>query len=179
MSTISCPQCGKVYKLKPELVGRKVECKVCGQRFDVAVDQDQPQPDSSGYEMAEPQSQEQDNLAALQNALADHPVGTASDGRTIHAAPERTNSPVATQNCGKAIAALVCGILGLVMCAPVGIVAIFLGQSAKAEIAASRGALDGEGMAQAGVIIGYVCVALFLLQCVIFGLAFAAGIAGA
>jgi hypothetical protein len=63
----------------------------------------------------------------------------------------------------KAIWSLVTGILGLVCCAPAGIVALVLGNSAKKEIAASGGAETGGGMAQAGVVLGIIAIVLFVI----------------
>lgn len=66
------------------------------------------------------------------------------------------------RNSAKAVAALVIGIISPVLglcCALVGLVgiaAIFLGRSARQEIAASGGSLTGEGMAKAGIILGIV-----------------------
>lgn len=59
---------------------------------------------------------------------------------------------------GKAIAALVCGILGITMCGcfPISIVAWVLGKQAEREILASGGALQGEGLAKAGWITGII-----------------------
>jgi hypothetical protein len=62
----------------------------------------------------------------------------------------------------------VLGILGLVVCAPIGIGGIIVGNQAKAEIAASGGALGGEGMAKAGVILGWIAVALLAFLLVFF-----------
>ena len=73
--------------------------------------------------------------------------------------PEKTN--------GKAIWALVLGILGLVCCGFVaGIPAIILGNMAKKEIDAGQG--KGRGMAQAGFILGIVAVALGILWVVLW-----------
>lgn len=66
------------------------------------------------------------------------------------------------RNSSKAVAALVVGIVSVLLgfcCAfigLVGIVAIVLGRSAQKEIALSGGALTGEGMAKAGVILGII-----------------------
>lgn len=64
-------------------------------------------------------------------------------------------------NHSKATAALVCGILGLLCFAPLGIVAIVLGAQAKADIDRSPGMYKNRGMAQAGFIVGIVAVALW------------------
>lgn len=66
------------------------------------------------------------------------------------------------RNSSKAVAALVIGIVSPVLgfcCAIiglVGIVAVVLGRSAQKEIALSMGALTGEGMAKAGVVLGII-----------------------
>jgi hypothetical protein len=59
---------------------------------------------------------------------------------------------------GKAVAALVTGILGITMCGcfPLGIVAWVLGKQAEREIAESRGRLGGAGVAKAGWITGII-----------------------
>ena len=64
---------------------------------------------------------------------------------------------------GKAIAALVCGIAGFVVCPLTAIAAVILGPQAKREIAAEPGRYEGEGLAKAGQIIGWVCLGFYLL----------------
>ena len=71
----------------------------------------------------------------------------------------------------KAVAALVISLIALVTGAlPVGIVGLILGYSARDEIHASNGTLDGDGLATAGIVIGWICLALTLVGCVIFGI---------
>jgi len=83
--------------------------------------------------------------------------------------------PSAPQTAGKATAALVCGIIGLVICGPVGIAAIVLARQAENEIAASGGSLGGDGLAKAGRIMGWIAVALMILGVIIVVIALAAG----
>lgn len=66
-------------------------------------------------------------------------------------------------NSGKAVTALVLGIVGIVVCQVVGVAAIIVGKQANDEIAASGGRLGGEGLAKAGIILGWVAVALLAL----------------
>lgn len=75
---------------------------------------------------------------------------------------------------GKAVGALVCGIVGLTVCAPVGIAAIVLGGQARTDIAASGGRLQGDGMAQAGVIMGWISVGLLIFGILVFVIVLAA-----
>ena len=75
-------------------------------------------------------------------------------------APQQTNQ--------KALWSLILGILGLVFCGLLaGIPALILGSSARKEIAASGGAQSGDGMARAGVILGWIAVALSVLGIVL------------
>lgn len=96
-----------------------------------------------------------------------------------HIPPDQHQQPHAyttAETSGKAIGALILGILSLTSCGPIaGIIAIILGNSATDEINRSGGRLAGEGLAKAGVIMGWVSIALLvvviLFACVIFGLA--------
>ncbi|MCX2962760.1 DUF4190 domain-containing protein [Gordonia sp. SW 21] len=59
------------------------------------------------------------------------------------------------------MAALICGIGSFLACPGVlGVVAVILGNSARDEIAGSAGTQEGEGMAKAGVILGWISIAL-------------------
>ena len=70
------------------------------------------------------------------------------------------------------IIALVAGILGLTLFPLIGsIVAIIAGPMAKREIDESGGTLGGENLAQIGMILGWIGLALSLLGCCIaFGI---------
>jgi hypothetical protein len=68
------------------------------------------------------------------------------------------------QTAGLAVASLVLGILGLVAIGPLGAIpAVICGHIARSRISASQGALEGEGMALAGLIMGYVNIALMVV----------------
>lgn len=69
---------------------------------------------------------------------------------------------------GTAIASLILGIAGFLVCPLVcHILAIILGNQAKAKIAANPG-LEGEAMAKAGVIMGWIGVGLAIAFGVVF-----------
>lgn len=77
----------------------------------------------------------------------------------------RTNTEVPPKTSGLAIASLVCGItawtiLPIVLTA---IAAVILGHLAKKEIRGAGGTMTGNGMATAGLILGYVNMALFVV----------------
>ena len=68
-----------------------------------------------------------------------------------------------------AIISLVAGILGFIQVVPIigPIVAIITGHMAKSEIKKSAGMVAGGGMATAGLILGYVALALGLCACLL------------
>ncbi len=69
--------------------------------------------------------------------------------------------PSRTTN-GKAIAALICGICGFVVCPLTAVAAVILAPQAKREIAAQPDLYEGTGLAQAGQILGWIMVGLMV-----------------
>jgi hypothetical protein len=75
---------------------------------------------------------------------------------------------VARVSNGKATASLILGIIGLIVCPLIcSVLAIILGSMAKDEIAASGGYQTGESNAKAGVILGWVGLALGVIWIII------------
>jgi Domain of unknown function (DUF4190)/Protein of unknown function (DUF2510) len=72
-------------------------------------------------------------------------------------------APVAPSTNGFAIASLVCSIVGLAMCGVPGILGVIFGHVARGQIRSSNGRETGEGLALAGLIIGYLWIAGILL----------------
>jgi hypothetical protein len=73
--------------------------------------------------------------------------------------PTRTPFPSTTtaeagETSGKALVSLVTGIFGLLIF-PIAIAAIILGHMSRSEIRRSNGRLTGDGMATAGLVMGY------------------------
>ena len=87
-------------------------------------------------------------------------------------------TPPVRPNSNMAVASLVLGILGWTL-APglASIAAIITGHMAKNEIKGSMGQLGGDGMATAGLIMGYASVAIGLCICLAFAGMMAMGIA--
>jgi hypothetical protein len=77
--------------------------------------------------------------------------------------------PQVPHTSGKAVVSLVFGILAFLFLPFIGtIVALATGYPAKKEIDRSNGYLTGRGMAQAGIILGWVSVGLILVPvCII------------
>ncbi len=92
-------------------------------------------------------------------------------------------TPPAPPTNGLAIASLVLSLLGLVGILPLlgTVLGLIFGYSARSQIAQSRGTQGGEGMAKAGIIIGWVTLGLWALgicTAIIFGVAMPGGLAG-
>ena len=94
--------------------------------------------------------------------------------------PRRAPAPI-VQTSGLAIASLVSGIAGWTILPLLGsILAIFLGYAARNEIRRDPDRLTGEGLAVAGLVLGWIMVGLSVLGLCLGGLAFClfAGILG-
>ena len=89
------------------------------------------------------------------------------------------------QTSGLAITSLVCGILGWTLLPLVGsLVAILTGHMARGEIRRANGQIDGDGLAVAGLVLGWISIALMVLAVLVVvfffgGLAVLLGLAGA
>ena len=85
-------------------------------------------------------------------------------------------SPPATgpQNSGMAIASLVASILGMTLLPTIGsIIGLILGYVARNQIRDSGGTIGGEGLARAGIIVGWVGIGLAVIG-ICIGIAFVA-----
>jgi hypothetical protein len=70
-----------------------------------------------------------------------------------------TPPPTGAQNSGMAIGSLIASILGVTLIPTIGsIIGLILGYLARKEIRESGGTVTGDGMATAGIIIGWVGV---------------------
>ncbi len=73
-----------------------------------------------------------------------------------------------------AIVSLIAGILGLSLFPLIGsIVAVITGQMARREIRESAGTLGGEGLATAGLVMGWIGIGLSVISVCVFGVLFA------
>jgi len=74
------------------------------------------------------------------------------------------NAPVEVRTSGKATAAMVCGIVGLLLFGIIlGPIAICLGVSAKSEINQKPRELQGSCQANAGITCGIVAIVLWII----------------
>jgi type IV pilus assembly protein PilA len=92
---------------------------------------------------------------------------TAPPAPVLGPAAEGTIFPAQTSN--KAIASLVCGLFVLVF--PLSILAVIFGHLSVSEIRKSAGRLKGEGMAIAGLVLGYIGLAIIPVMLIIAAIA--------
>ncbi|MFF2553880.1 DUF4190 domain-containing protein [Nocardia sp. NPDC058058] len=78
----------------------------------------------------------------------------------------------------QAVTVLVLGILSLVLCQVIGPVAWVMGRRVRDEIDASRGAIGGRGMVNAGYICGIIATGLLVFVVVIVVLSIVIGVVG-
>jgi uncharacterized membrane protein YjgN (DUF898 family) len=79
----------------------------------------------------------------------------------------QTPPPVAPQSSSsQAVWSLVLGILGIICCPILAPIAWWMGSSQLKAIRAGQGAAKGEGMAQAGMILGIIGTVLLVLSCI-------------
>lgn len=98
---------------------------------------------------------------ALPGAAPPPTPGNASGAQAVVAAPQFVPAP---QTDDKAVISLVLGILSLVSFSIfAGIPAIIVGKMSRDNIRASSGRLTGEGMATAGIVMGWISVGLAIL----------------
>lgn len=88
---------------------------------------------------------------------AQNPAGATPYG--YGAAPYGTPQ----QNHTLAIVSLICSIAGIVVCGPAAIAGVITGHMARRRIRENPSAYTGDGMALAGLIIGWIMTALFVV----------------
>ncbi len=126
-----------------------------------------PDPEQPGQQRYWDGQQWTEHRAPLEGGGSPQPQwGGQQQGSVGYAPSYGTAQPVTSQ---KAVWSMILGILSLVCLGLLaGIPAIILGNSAKREIASSRGAETGSGMAQAGVVMGIISVAFSVLAILFF-----------
>jgi hypothetical protein len=80
-------------------------------------------------------------------------------------------APMPPKTSGMAIASLVLSLLGLVILPLIGpVLGVIFGHMALGEIKRSNGMVEGQGLAVAGLVTGYVLLGLTLIGCCLFAL---------
>jgi hypothetical protein len=167
---IFCGNCGAV--LKPEEMPVEAVPEVSPLEAETIAGTvgiyDEPSPDVAAGEPGRSAEKE-----AIERIDADLPPAPPVRARAPQPpAPPRPAVPsgTATPTSGLAIAALLLGIGGLTLLPLLGsILAIILGYMARKEIRQRPGEISGEGLAMAGIVLGWIAVGLAVLG-LLFGI---------
>lgn len=142
-----CPHCQQPLEAPEEILGQTISCPACNQQIQL------PAPERPAAGSAAPAVQKK---IIMRKNVSGTPYSSRQTQPQSQQAPARTSPG--------AIWSLVLGILGLTCFGPLaGIPAIICGHVSLASIRRSAGALTGGGLAIAGLILGYVGIAVMVL----------------
>lgn len=151
-----CPQCGAPNE------DDAIYCGECG----AVLDAEGAAP--IGQHTVESETPEAMNLSDEPGTPAEEEVPPVPARRTTPPPRPVLPAPATPRTSGLAIASLLLGIGGLTILPLLGsIVAIILGYMARAEIRQRPAELEGNGIALAGIIMGWIAVGLAVLGLVI------------
>ena len=144
----------------------------------------QPAPGQPGYGQSAPNppgyGQASPGFGQTAYPPSAYPQGTYSQagyGQTGYGAPGYSQPyppggfspyPAAPKNNGLAIASLVCSIVGFFCCGIGGVLGVIFGFVARGQIKRSGGTEQGSGLALAGIIVGFACIAVGALLLLLF-----------
>ncbi len=147
-----CPNCGNEVPDKARL------CAHCSTPLPETVEPPLTPPPTPAMQ-AEAQMQ-----AQVGQPLQPQPGAVA--GQAVQAFPGQ--QVIVRKTEGKAVASLVCGILGIVVCPIIlSIVAIVLSRQSSKAIKESGGMLEGEGLAMGGLVTGILGLVLGIAQIIL------------
>jgi hypothetical protein len=162
---MGCPGCGQTLRVADEHAGKKARCPACGTIADVPLPGSVP----PAFQPANPFAEQ----AGKANPFADRPEVPTNPYASPSAAGTPWNAAARPHRGGLV---LTFGILGILCCMPLGIVAWVMGASDLAEIRAGRMDPSGEGTTRVGMILGMVSVGIAILS-ILFNIAMLAGAA--
>jgi hypothetical protein len=148
---INCPSCKNPVRVPEELLGRRVQCPRCQSKFVAEADDEEPPtaPVERIDEAGEPVRRRR-------------PRPAEDDDYDDDDRPRRRGRP----HRGGLI--LTFGILSLLLCAPLGIFAWVMGNNDLAEMKRGRMDRSGEGLTQAGRILGSIATILMIIGCLAY-----------
>jgi len=144
--TFKCSKCGTSIVVEEVALGKTMQCPQCSETIQIPGSAQQHERETS---FSQPPSS----------------FGAQSGNSGGAEASNVKDRSLPGKNSALAVVSLVFGILGLVCTGPVtAIPAVICGHIAKSRIRKSGGTLQGEGMALAGLIMGYVGIALLVVM---------------
>jgi hypothetical protein len=173
--SVFCGNCGAALALEDATVEAGTEtAEEAAEALDEIVEEDTPEVTEDRVEevSALPEGEDAD-LQELELAVPAPPAPP------IYPEPARPTG-LAVPTSGLAIASLVLAVGGLTILPLVGsIVAIILGYMARNDIRRRPGEVSGDGIAMAGIVLGWIAVGLSVLGLLLFGGLAVCGVCGA
>ncbi|MBI3097472.1 MAG: DUF4190 domain-containing protein [Planctomycetes bacterium] len=180
---ITCGQCSKPMMIREDMLGRRVRCPHCGNILIAEAAATVP----PAANLSAPAGVEPGAAAPLSPppfklppAPPPPPVPPPASGLPDRGTVPSFGAPVGyapappAETSGLAIASLVCGIMAFMSCGfcllP-QVLAVIFGHMARSRIEASGGTLEGQGLAMAGLILGYISLVQVALLVVFAALA--------
>jgi hypothetical protein len=156
MREITCSRCGHKQPVA-DPAPPAMRCAACGNYISARTGEAAAQPQPAAQPPPPPSAIDQ--LAAAQHAAAQGAYGR----------PGAHPPAAARRNAPYAVAALVCGIVGI-LCAGIilGIIAIVCAVNAKNAIRRNPGMYTGEGMATAGLVLGIIDIIGAIIGLLVF-----------
>src|SRR5436309_2817164 len=170
-STVPCPSCGRELRVPDDLIGRLVKCPACAQTFTANLStptppaETEPKPESYRLANQPPPAEDYPRESPAADYEEDYePRPIRGSGRRRFQVEHR------------GAMFLTLGILSLVVCPLqlLGPVAWVMGNNDLAAMRAGRMDRSGEGLTQAGRILGIISSILLILSCILACLWFAA-----
>lgn len=205
---VACPECKKHLQVPDELLGKKVQCPECKHTFTAQSPDDEPAPSSPGTGISKrpssksgrdkPDDDDDDRPSRSKRRDSGYDVRDRDDDDDDDERPRpsrrRRSSHYASHRGGMILAfgliGLILGFTGLFFPVIFAILAWVMGNNDMEEMRAGRMDPEGEGMTQAGRIMGIIGVILHIVYVLVicgffaiwflcFGMLVAGGAAGA
>jgi len=163
MPTVACPTCGKMLNVPVDLLGKKVKCSACQGVFTAEAEAapaaaPPEEPAARPAPRRDPERRRDDD--------EDRPRRRRDEYEDDEDRPRRRSRRDTAPHRGTLI--LVLGILGLVVCGPLGIGAWVMGNNDMREIRAGRMDPEGESLTNIGRILGMVATIFCILGLCMF-----------
>jgi len=160
---LSCTGCGQTLRVGDEHAGKKARCPKCGTIAAVPAEGDSPafaSSEASPFDPGKPAAEPDNPFADLPEPS---PSPYQSPSGPVGVAPTRYYKP------HRGGLVLTFGILGFVCCGFLGIAAWIMGSADLKEIRAGRMDPSGQGLTQAGMILGIITTILMILWTLVYG----------
>jgi hypothetical protein len=155
---INCPSCIGAVRVPEELLGKRVQCPRCEAKFVAEADDEDP--------LSTPATAEQGEDTGRPLRPRRHRPPEDYDDDYYDDYDDRPRRRSGRPHRGGIILTL--GVCSLLLCAPLGIFAWVMGNHDLTEMKRGRMDRSGEGLTQAGRILGSIATILMIVGCVAY-----------